>query len=1277
MFLHGSAGAYGIDRQLYLLASGLDRSRYEPLVVLPELGDLAARLQAAEIEVHVAPLAVLRRNLLRGRGLVSTIALAARNASELGELARVRRVSVVHSSSSLILCGQAVADRAGAVHVQHVRELYEGLGGRAGRTLWPVVSTRLARANVLVCVSEVAAEQFGGVGRTVVLSDGIPDALTLPDRGDARRGLGLPDGAFVVSVLGHISDWKGHAVLLRALAQPELAQVEAIGLVAGEPAPDQQHFRRELVELQEELGLQDRVRLLGFRADIETILAASDAVAVPSIHPDAFASAALEAAAAALPVVATSLGAHAEIVRDGVTGRLVPPADAHALAGALRELAEDPAGARRLGESAAADVRTRFAAARSLERVQATYDQLLERAPRSAWLLPARTVEPDPRVARMEAWVRNLGYEPAVLRPSHPLSGVRLAVRACRERPRLVIAGSADGAPVVGCLKRLRKRRPLLVAGLVEQQSLSLGQAPPPGWVHARARRIRVLAEERLLRSVDAVIAFDSDVAELVRSRYRPMRVHTLCGEAGAERADEEQEGAFRSLLDDHRRLPRRARSERAAPRLVTAVVPVRNGAEHIGAQLAALSAQTYQGAWEVVVVDNGSTDATVEVVETWRDRLPGLRIVDASERAGVSHALNRGADEARGEFIVSCDADDVADPDWLESLVEMSTQGDVVAGLNDFESLNPPEQRAWRQEATSELLPLTYSFLPLFDQGNCGLWREVAAEIRRDEDYPYGSSDEEYSWRVQLAGYRVVAAPRAVMRKRFRLTLRTLARQWFDYGHSEPHLYRSFRHCGMPRPDLATTLEGWWLLLVHAPDLLRSSGRRGNWLRLAGLGAGRVVGSIRWRVLFLSTELYSSPVEVPAAGLHLLEFGSRWPPETFVSRKLERLSALGMRVTVASFLDSGDPRSAPPGIGHVRVLDPRQGALGVWGRGGTSLARLLVRSPGQIPRVARAAAAATSHRLSRREAAERFAAYATLAALKPDVVHIDWLDVENEYSSLADALDCPIVVSCHGSELRVDPYTPEGRPLAAAIPQVFRRAAAVHCAAEALAADAVRFGAESAKNRVIRGAVDTAVFRPAPRTSGGGPRFAIVSVATLHWAKGLEYALLALARLVEDGVPASLDIVGGDPEWDAPSDRDRLVAAVGDLGLEERVRFHGWVPPEVVRDRLQASDVFLQSSLSEGHPTAVVEAMACGLPIVATDCGGTREAMTQGVEGFLVPPRDWRAAAAALRTLWKDPSLRHRMGLAGRERVETEFTLERQSAEFAALYRDVVDRCS
>ena len=114
--------------------------------------------------------------------------------------------------------------------------------------------------------------------------------------------------------------------------------------------------------MRDTLGLGERLRMLGFEDDLDRLLGAVDAVAVPSTRPDPFPNAALEAAAAGVPVVAAAHGGLPEMVRDGDTGLLVEPGSARALASALRSLADDPARAAALGTAAAADVTSRFSA---------------------------------------------------------------------------------------------------------------------------------------------------------------------------------------------------------------------------------------------------------------------------------------------------------------------------------------------------------------------------------------------------------------------------------------------------------------------------------------------------------------------------------------------------------------------------------------------------------------------------------------------------------------------------------------------------------------------------------------------------------------------------------------------------------------------------------------------------------------------------------------------------------------------------------------------------
>jgi L-malate glycosyltransferase len=250
-------------------------------------------------------------------------------------------------------------------------------------------SSLAARAAAVIAISRHVARNFdpdGGARRLEVIDDPFDLAPLDPariDREAVRTRLGLPPGAAVLALVGQITPWKGQEEAVRALARVRRAHPSATLLIVGEtkftaPATryDNRSYLRHLQDVVAELGLGDAVRFLGEREDVPEILRASDVALLPSWE-EPFGRAIVEAMAMGVPVVATSVGGPAEIIRDGIDGLLVAPRQPEALAGAIAGLLGDEARRHTLGAAARKAALERFGHERHAAAVTALYREAL------------------------------------------------------------------------------------------------------------------------------------------------------------------------------------------------------------------------------------------------------------------------------------------------------------------------------------------------------------------------------------------------------------------------------------------------------------------------------------------------------------------------------------------------------------------------------------------------------------------------------------------------------------------------------------------------------------------------------------------------------------------------------------------------------------------------------------------------------------------------------------------------------------------------------------
>lgn len=284
----------------------------------------------------------------------------------------------------------------------------------------------------------------------------------------------------------------------------------------------------------------------------------------------------------------------------------------------------------------------------------------------------------------------------------------------------------------------------------------------------------------------------------------------------------------------------------------LSVIVPLKNAEKFLALQLAALESQDYPGIWEVVVVDNGSTDGSLGVVERAQRTFTNLRCIRAVDKGGAGYVRNVGAKEAKGDFFVFVDADDVAAAGFLRAYGEAFHDHELVAGTLETESLN--KLSPWRLEPFTGSHRIALGYKPIVIACNLGISRRAFQDVGGfDEDCLIGE-DVDFSWRLQLKGYEIFDAPGAVLHYRYRDSVEATFRQTVTYAEAHVELYRRFARYGMPRSSIRRAIGDYWWLLKSLPRFwfFWVPQQRERWLHKAAERWGRARASVLRKTRYL-----------------------------------------------------------------------------------------------------------------------------------------------------------------------------------------------------------------------------------------------------------------------------------------------------------------------------------------------------------------------------------------------------------------------------------------
>lgn len=328
LFMHAGAELYGADRILINLVTGLNKNKFEPIVVLPTNGPLVTELEKNHIRTYVVEYPILRRKYFNASGIFQYFNRYHQSCKRIYNLLKDEEINIIHVNTLAVLEGVYLKRLFHAKLVWHVHEIithpkiaYRVTSFLAGRFADEIIAVSDQVKQHLVKSKMVPAKLV------TVIYNGIDTNTFVPHIVSTKliREFGLEKSNIVIGMIGRLNAWKGQSTLLEAMI-PLLKHDRNLVLVfVGGVFEGDERCRQDLVKRIEASGVSKQIVLKDFRTDMADVYQLFDIFCLPSTSPDPLPTVVLEAMASGKSVVAFNHGGVKEMVIDGVNGYLIPP----------------------------------------------------------------------------------------------------------------------------------------------------------------------------------------------------------------------------------------------------------------------------------------------------------------------------------------------------------------------------------------------------------------------------------------------------------------------------------------------------------------------------------------------------------------------------------------------------------------------------------------------------------------------------------------------------------------------------------------------------------------------------------------------------------------------------------------------------------------------------------------------------------------------------------------------------------------------------------------
>ena len=378
LFIHQSAELYGSDKTLLLLLKHIDKTRFYPVVVLPNEGPLKSELDKENIKVVIAPVLKVYRKMFTPQNILKFVKDIKKGVDALDILNKHHHFDIVYSNTLAVLLGIIYAKKRKIKHLWHVHEII--VHPKVIASIFPKILMRYS--NLVICNSNATQNNLTVripelKSKTKVIYNGVE--LNSENKAVAQKtDFGFNETDIIITLVGRISRLKGHKLLLDVFTNHLIKNENIKLLFVGSPVEGQEQYLDEIQNSINRNKLQTKVKTLPFLNDLNGIWSITDIAIMPSTEAESFGLVAVEAMLAKKPVVGSNLGGLSEIVINNETGLLFDPNSKEALLEALFKLIESPSLRSEFGEKGYERAIKEFSITKHVQQFEAVLENFQE-----------------------------------------------------------------------------------------------------------------------------------------------------------------------------------------------------------------------------------------------------------------------------------------------------------------------------------------------------------------------------------------------------------------------------------------------------------------------------------------------------------------------------------------------------------------------------------------------------------------------------------------------------------------------------------------------------------------------------------------------------------------------------------------------------------------------------------------------------------------------------------------------------------------------------------